>query len=351
MPVTAPLGDDELAAPFTRLDDEVLAELARAGWGIAPIAVHRLATERDDSAVIEHAGGRHVLKVAHPLDDAGVLDLQCTALRHAARRDPGLPLPSLTPDRDGAVLRLVAGADGEDRRARLLTYLPGAPLDYRTTDTGQRRSIGRMVGRLSHALTDLEHPSADRVLAWDLQQAGRLRPLLSYVADDEVRHLVEVELDAYEHRVGPALAATRQQILHNDANADNLLVDHGVEEFVTGILDFGDIVRTSVAADLAIAMTYSVGADGSLERHHVDPWSAPYDVAHGYLEARELTEEERSLLPALVRTRLAQRLLVNSWLAASDPGNAHYTARWVSVTGRMLRRLADAPSPVERGEA
>jgi hydroxylysine kinase len=345
------MGDEELAAPFARLDDHAMARLARDGWGISPLAVHRLSTERDDSAVIEHAAGRHVLKVAHPLDDPGVLDLQCAALAHAARRDPGLPLPRLVPDADGGVLRVVAGAADEPRLARLLTYLPGAPLDYTATTPAQRRGVGRVVGRLSLALADFEHGASARVLPWDLQQVGSLRPLLLHVADPGPRAAIEAQLDAYDDRVGAALAATRQQVVHNDMNADNVLVDRHSDHVVTGVLDFGDVVRSSVAADLAVAMTYAVGADGSLERRHLDPWAPAYDVALGFLEARELDDDERSLLPALVRTRLAQRLLVNSWLAACDPANAHYTARSIAVAGRALLRLAASPSPVERGEA
>jgi Ser/Thr protein kinase RdoA (MazF antagonist) len=137
--------------------------------------------------------------------------------------------------------------------------------------------------------------------------------------------------------------------VHHDINADNLLVDSHVTAFVTGVLDFGDIVRSSVVGDLAVAMAYAVGADGSLERHHLDPWDAPYDVAHGFIEERDLIDDEWALLPALVRTRLAQRLLVNSWLAAADPVNAHYTARSITSASRALRRLAAISAPLERG--
>ena len=117
--------DDTLAAPFARMTDPALALLAETGWGLAVESVRRLDTERDDSVLVTHAGGRHVLKVAHPLDDPVLLDFQCAAMRHALGRDPGLPLATLLPDRDGSVLRDVVGADGEPRRARVLTYLDG----------------------------------------------------------------------------------------------------------------------------------------------------------------------------------------------------------------------------------
>ena len=275
-------------------------------------------------------------------------DLQVRALVHAADRDPGLPLPRLLPDVDGSMVRAVTGADSEARQARVLSYLPGRLLDYATTDARQRRDLGRAAGRLSLALSDLDHPASRRVLAWDLARVGTLRPLLGHVADADARAAVERELDSFDIRVGAALAATRQQVVHHDFHADNLLVDPTAADFVTGILDFGDVVRSSVVGDLAVAMSYAVGCDGALERHHLDPWQAPYDLAAGFTQVRSLHDDEVALLPWLVRLRLAQRLLLNSWLAASDPSNAAYTGRTITRAGQALRRLVAAPSPLDR---
>ena len=336
--------DDTLAAPFTRMTDPALAVLAETGWGLQVASVRRLATERDDTVLLTHAGGRHVLKVAHPLDDPALLDFQCAAMRHALTRDPGLPLARLLPDRDGVILREVLGADGEPRRARVLTYLDGVTLDYSVTSPAQREAVGRATGRLSAALAGFEHPGSRRVLAWDLAQLGTLRPLLEQVADPEVRALVAVELDAYDDHVGAALRASRQQVIHNDVNIDNVVVDPADPAFVHGILDFGDAVHGSVVGDLAIAMSYAVGngAAGAV------PWQPAYDVARGFLSVRELTDDETVLLPELVRARFAQRLLLNSWLAAEDPANAHYTGRAIARTADTFRRLVAAPSPIDR---
>ncbi len=336
--------DDTLAAPFARMADAALAVLAETGWGLRVESVRRLATERDDTVLMTHADGRHVLKVAHPLDDPVLVDFQCSAMRHALARDPGLPLADLLPDRDGAVLREVTGADGEPRHARVLSYLDGALLDYAVTSSGQREAVGRATGRLDAALADFAHAGSERVLAWDLQQVGTLRPLLHHVADPEARDLVSAELDAYDDHVGSALLASRQQVVHNDANADNLVVDATDPAFVRGILDFGDAVRSAVVGDLAVAMSYAAGADPAAD----DPWLAAYDVARGFTSVRELTTDETVLLPELVRTRFAQRLLLNSWLAAEDPANAHYTGRAIARTAAILRRLVATPSPIDR---
>ncbi len=316
-----------------------MGDLARELWGIEATALERLDTERDDSYVVVAEGSRHVLKVAHPLDDPAVLDLQCGALVHAGEADPTLPLARLVPTVDGRTQPVVQGADGEARVARLLTYLPGGTLDYETTTPEQRRSIGTAVGRLSLALESFRHPADDRVLLWDLAHVSSLRPLLEHVSEASVRAQVERELDCYDADVGPALAATRQQVIHNDANVDNLLVDANADSFVTGVLDFGDVVRSSVVADLAVAMSYAVRAADT------DVWSSPYDLARGFTSVRRLHDDEVRLLPHLVRARIAQRLLLNSWLAAADPANAHYTGRAIARTGVVLQRLTSSDPP------
>ncbi len=353
---TSPL-DESLVAPFVRIEETAAAGVLEQGWGLTATSLRRLDTERDDTYLVTHATGRHVLKVAHPLDDPAVLDLQCTVLRFAAARDPVLPLPHLVPDLDGVVMREVRDAASTPRLARLLTYLPGRVLDYATTTPGQRRSIGRAAGRLSLALSEVEHAASTRVHAWDLQHFGTLRTLLGHVADPAARVLVGGQLDAYDGHLGAALSATRQQIVHHDLNADNLLVDPdvdpevhpGPDAFVIGILDFGDVVRSSVVGDLAVAMSYAVDSGGVLDGDlDTDPWTAPYQLAQGFQEVRSLAGDEQRLLPHLVTTRLAQRLLLNSWLASTDPANAHYTGRSIARSGLALRRLLETPSPSDR---
>lgn len=342
--------DDTLAAPFTRLDEAGALSLLSEGWGIEPVGVRRLDTERDDSFVVDGGSSRYVLKVAHPLDDPAFLDLQCAALVHVADRDPGLPVSLVLPDVEGGALRLVRQAEGEPRLARLLGYLPGDVLAYDGTTAEQRRAVGAALARLSLALADFEHPAAHRSLPWDLQQSGSLRPLLDYVSDPAARADCLGVLDRYDAYVGVAVAATRQQVLHNDLNPDNVLVAGEAPAFVTGILDFGDMVHTSVVADLAVCMSYPAGTASAPGEEVADPWAAPYDVAAGYLAVRPLQRDELRLLPDLVRTRLAQRQLVNSWLASVDPANAHYTGRSLASSAHALRLLVSTLAPIERGE-
>ncbi|MFN8169871.1 MAG: phosphotransferase [Candidatus Nanopelagicales bacterium] len=342
-----PMVDETLDAPFTPLDEEAARVLAARLYGLDVREARRFDTERDDTFRLTAGDARFVLKVANPADDPALVAMQCEALAHVAAVDPQVPVPRVVPDLSGAAHSVVEGADGEPRTVRLLTFLPGRTLDYAATTAAQRASLGRTVGRLSAALAGFEHPAADRVLAWDLQHVGGLRPQLEHVVDPRTRDDVAAELDRFDAVTAPGLAAVRHQVVHNDVNVDNVVVDEAGD--VAGILDFGDMVRTAVVADRAVAMSYAVGADGSVADGALDPWAAPYDLARGFADVRPLEPDELALLPHLVRARLAQRLLVNSWLAASNPDNAHYTARSVATATLALRRLAAAEPPAPEG--
>jgi Ser/Thr protein kinase RdoA (MazF antagonist) len=334
--------DDVLAAPFAPLDDADGARLARDHWGLDPVEVRRLETERDDTFRIDTADGRAVLKVANPADPSDVVDLQCAVLEHIASADAGIPVPRLTRTSAGERWVRIAGRDGEPRIARVLSWVPGGTLDYGCTTSDDRRALGALLARLSLAMASFDHPGADRVLAWDLQRLGGLRPQLPHIADPEVRALVADELDVFDHVVAPELATVARQVVHNDANMDNVVVDDAGRPY--GILDFGDMVRTAVAADVAVAMAYAVPSAPDLAAG-ADPWAPAYDVARGYVGVRPLEPDDLALLPLLVRGRMAQRMLVNSWLAAENPSNAHHTLRANGHAAAALPRLRATDPP------
>lgn len=334
--------DDVLAAPFAPLDDADGARLARDHWGLDPVEVRRLETERDDTFRIDTADGRAVLKVANPADPSDVVDLQCAVLEHIASADAGIPVPRLTRTSAGERWVRIAGRDGEPRIARVLSWVPGGTLDYGCTTSDDRRALGALLARLSLAMASFDHPGADRVLAWDLQRLGGLRPQLPHIADPEVRALVADELDVFDHVVAPELATVARQVVHNDANMDNVVVDDAGRPY--GILDFGDMVRTAVAADLAVAMAYAVPSAQDLAAG-AHPWAPAYDVARGYVGVRPLEPDDLALLPLLVRGRMAQRMLVNSWLAAENPSNAHHTLRANGHAAAALPRLRATDPP------
>jgi len=330
--------DDSLAAPFTRLTLDRVRQVASHDFGIDVIDLHRLDTERDDTFVLDDAMGQRVLlKVAHPTDSFDMIDLSVQAMTHVAARDQSLPIPAVIGSTRGELLTTVAGMDDEPRYARALTWLPGRvpTLDVLTARQAARR--GSLLGRLNVALSDFEHQGSRRYIAWDLQQVGTLRPFLEHVADARTRELVAAQLDTFDGQTGPKMRSLRQQVIHNDLNSDNVLVANDDTDLVTGILDFGDVVFSATVADVGLAMSYVIDV-GRPER---DAWLNPYALANAFHAHQPLTDQEWELLPALVRARLSQRLLLGSWLSATNPDNAEYTSRTLESATIALALIHD----------
>ncbi|MGX5682224.1 phosphotransferase [Schumannella luteola] len=284
----------ELVAPFDRLPDADAAAVLADRYGLADVSLERLDTERDDTFRVRAGGRDLVLKVAHPQDDPSVVDLQLRALQHAASVDPLLPLQVIVPTVDGEVATEVDG-----RVARVFEWVDGTLARGGSPTPKQLQASGRMLGRLSLALRGFEHPAADRGLAWDISRLPVLRELPANPATTEI-------LDRFEEKVLPVLEGLPRQVIHNDFHPGNLLVDPGEEAYVTGILDFGDTVRSARVNDLGVALAYlSTGSS---------PWEAARPFIAGFEEVVPLLPAERAVLPHLVSARLVQRVLLNEML-------------------------------------
>ncbi|WP_111720816.1 phosphotransferase [Homoserinimonas sp. OAct 916] len=327
-----------IGAPFARVDATEISDLVADKWGLQPTAVSRIDTERDDTFIVEVSDTSFLLKVSHPDDDPIDIDLQSEAMAHVLARDPAIPVQQIIETVHGGT-----STQSHGRIVRLCTFLPGALLNDVGATTGQLQASGRMLARLTRALHDFEHPAADRYLPWDLQHVDEFDALLPLVDPERQRPLERV-LDHLRAETLPALKLTRQQVVHNDFHGGNLIADPGSEKFITGILDFGDTVRSYLAADLAVAMSYAdmYAVNDNPDGRATDPWAAASALLIGYSQVIGLTVDELGLIPDLVLGRLAQRMLLASWWGAHAPQNAAYTGRNLEVTWRQFCDLSAA---------
>jgi len=268
-----------LAASCVPMPEAEAAALAKSHYGLEGRLV-RFATEKDDTFRIETPRGeKFVLKVANPSEDPQEVAFQNGMLDHIAAFDPGLPVPRVIRNRTGEdQFALVDGA-GQTREVRLLSYLDGTPLSETGSTAPQRERIGETLGLLRHATAGFSHPADGRELAWDVKHVGKLDHLLGEVDDaDQRRKLAEgmQRCTACSDQV----AACRTQVLHNDFSKSNIVVDADNDAFVTGIIDFGDAVRTAIAIDVSTALLNQLpsypgggGGGGGGRRARPDPAS------------------------------------------------------------------------------
>jgi Ser/Thr protein kinase RdoA (MazF antagonist) len=317
--------DEPEELEFERLSESDAIDIADQFFMLDAWTATRLDTERDDTFRLTTSNGERVLKVAHPADSYELISLQLDALRHASKADHRLPLQRIvkTPG-GGDTLSLDNG-----RMAWILEWLPGALL--RDTPTGSRElaAIGDGLGRLTKALSKYTNAAANRLSAWDLQTVPRLSKLLGEAPNDAAAAAIA----RFNERVAPRVSELPTQIIHNDFNPGNVLVDPTGEHFVTGILDFGDVVHSFRVADLAVALSYQIVP----MRHN---WEDLAPMIAAFERHVPLNTAEHEVLRDLVAARFAQRILVNGWLSRFDGERDNQHDAIVTALTALLSREA-----------
>ncbi|HSA57409.1 MAG TPA: aminotransferase class III-fold pyridoxal phosphate-dependent enzyme [Gemmatimonadaceae bacterium] len=309
-------------------------------WGVKG-SLSPLPGERDRNFLVRTAdGNRFVLKFANAGDDRALLELQNAALAHVAARGCRVPIPQVVPSQDGEPI-VALPVEGTTWLVRLLTWVPGEPLaEWRPHAPALLADLGQSLGDLNRALEGFRHPAGGRSLKWDLAKASWIREHLPRIAAPETRAAAREILDRFEREAAPVLPVLRRGIRHNDANDHNVLVlaDTDGTPKVSGLVDFGDLLETPVACDLAIALAYAM-----LDKP--DPVTAAVHVVRGFHAVFPLEERELTVLPLLVRTRLAVSVTNAALQRDVAPDHAHGAYLQISEAGasRLLEQLRELP--------
>ena len=308
----SPLGS-LLSVPPPRLAEAEVAAALKAHWGLEG-TLTPLTSERDLNFRVETAQGRWVAKIANLAEPPEQTRFQNRALRHLALRDLDLPVPRMLATLEGADDLVLPGG----HLLRVISWLDGTPLAMAPRSAAQGRGMAATLARLGLALRDFQDPAADHVLQWDIKNAARLRAILGDVTDPDLRGLCASVLDRFD-ALAPQFPGWRWQVVHNDLNPHNVLVAPDDPDRLAGIIDFGDMVRTPLVCDLAVACSYQVGSE--------DPLARFINFAGAYHAVVPMTAPERAALFDLTATRMVTTVAIASWRAARQPDNAAYILR------------------------
>jgi len=292
-----------------------------------------LSGERDRTFhIVGKDGVDYVFKVAHPDEDPEITDLQIEVLRFLAATASSLPTQRVIECLDGKFEARFPLTDGGSSSARLLSFIPGELLRFSRNSSAQRRNVGRVCAELGLALRGFNHPATRQKLAWDIAQAGHLRPLIEEISGDSKRRaLLSRSLDNFDERVEPALLTLRTQPIHNDFNRNNVIVSAADHDQVVAIIDFGDMVQTALANDVAIGAANHLGETDAL-------FDGSFEFIAGYNEVTPLTEEEIELMHDLMSVRVTMSILITEWRAARFPERRDHILRntptnWMRLEG------------------
>jgi 4-aminobutyrate aminotransferase-like enzyme len=160
--------------------------------------------------------------------------------------------------------------------------------------------------------------------------------------------LVERHLDRYEGWSAARLDDLRCSVIHNDANDANLLVGPGPPAGgtvqaarITGLIDFGDMVRSWTVADLAVACAYAA-------MDTTDPVGVCTRIVGGYHSVFPLLEPEIDVLFDLVRLRLSLSVVISAVRQSHEPENRYLGVSEASAWELLHRFEADGEADLPR---
>jgi hydroxylysine kinase len=325
-----------LEVPPPAIDEGAARGIAAEHFGEVGRAT-QLSSERDCNFLLVTRTERLLLKFSNPAEEPAAVEAQTAVLTYIANKDATLPIPRVRRTKSGEPWAHIPYAQGH-LIVRLLDFLPGQSLNGSPRSVTQRKNIGAMLARLDRALRGFSHVGAERPIPWDISRACELGDMLKYITDRKRRAQATRFLDRFATHTRPMLRDLRTQVLHNDFNPHNLLVDAGASDRISGIIDFGDIVRGPLINDLAVAAAYHVSADGP-------PLAQVVDLVTAYHSINPLEHEEADALFDLITARQAITGIITAWRAALHPENASYIMRNAPTAWHGLDRFsALAPS-------
>ncbi|AQA05080.1 hypothetical protein BVC93_24745 [Mycobacterium sp. MS1601] len=297
--------------------------------------IERIATEKDDTFRLRAPSGDFLVKISPPDEDPDIVSLQTAAVLHLEAHAPDLPIQRLVRTLEGRESVLLPKRDGRFPRVmRVLEFMQGQLLADVSPSPVQLEDVGAMLARVTQALTTFDHPRAERRLIWDLQNFTQMRVMCDYVPDPDHRSAAEQVFDRFDAFVTPVLSRLPKQVVHGDFSPHNVVVDMASTNVVSGVIDFGDVVRSAVVFDVSVPMANQLGVDAS------SPWSRPLDLLRGYLRATALSEIEIEVLADSTPARLLLRALVAAWQAERSPDRhryllTHATHDWARLQGGL----------------
>ncbi|MDN5790215.1 MAG: phosphotransferase [Micrococcales bacterium] len=323
-----------LDVPPPALDVSLAERLAGELFGVQGVATE-LGGERDRNfRVTEPDGTSWVLKVVHSHEPPEFTELQSIVLEHVRARAPSLPVARVRMPlgQEGPTARWAdPSTGGEPLRVRMYSYLPGVPMARSVPSPRLARNVGAFVAKLDRALADLDHPGHVQDLAWDAHRVERVEPVVDVLPPAE-QDLVRGALEHFRSHAGPQIPGLRRQVIHNDANLDNVLTVAVDDPRVSGVIDFGDLLRAPLVQDVATTAAYQMRDGGH-------PMAGPADVLVGYHRQIPLRPEEIEVLVDLIAARWVLTMTITAWQARQRPGNREYILRNAAAAREGLRRL------------
>lgn len=271
-----------------------------------------------------NAGGPDFLVKASNEASAAALENTVAILEHLSASVIADQVERLRSTQDGERLAHFEH-DGSRWSVRVTSFLPGVRLSaVEMPSEDALFQVGALVGNLDRAVADVparQLPAHE----WDLLGLTERREWVASVGDIALRRTLFECVDRFSKIVLPQLEQLPAQLIHNDADGDNILLAANDRP---SVIDFGDAACAPKLVDLAITLAYvSARWKGA---------GPARSVFSGYVSVNPLDGVERQLLPAVVQSRQALRIINAHYSSAHTVGNDDYVLRNIAEATRAF---------------
>lgn len=257
---------------------------------------------------------KYILKVSNESHPFPFLEAQINIIQHLKKSNISDCFQHFSINKQGEELTKII-RDSKTYYIRILNFLEGTFwVDAIEKTSELHHNLGSFLGSMDHALQDFSHPAMHRSYTWDISRASEAGDNLKHILNHEKRRIAGYFLLQFDTEVVPEIHRLRHAYIHNDANDYNILVQGNR---ISGLIDFGDMVYTALANNLAIACTYAM-----LDEE--DPLAVAESIVAGYHKAYPLKEQELDLLYYLIAGRLCISLTQSAYNASLDSNNEHH---------------------------
>jgi len=288
-----------------------------------------LAGERNPNFLVTTSAGKFVLKI-HSGEEVSQIQIQESALS-ALEQLAKFQTPKTIPAASGELLVDI----GEGKFARMLTWIDGDLWSQsKDIEENNEAQLGRLIATVDSQLATVDctnfRTTLDQPFGWNALQANELVTDIALIKDPELRDQVSTIFDRIASKTLAKVLALPHQLIHNDANDNNVVVFNGS---VSGLIDFGDLIYAPRVCGLAVGCAYQLDAN--------DPVASIYAIVRGYHEVSALSPAELEVLFDLICLRVATSVVMAHKQLAADPDN-----EYLSISQDFFRSLLPALTSV-----
>ena len=320
----------ELERPAFSEEEAVF--LLEENYGLC-CTLEELPGERDRNYLAkEHNGESYVLKISNSCETLEFLQVQNDGLERSAMLLKNGRIPKVFPAKNGEPLSSIMSEDGSHHWMRLVYYVDGMPMaEYSPHTRDFLLELGSMCGTVTKALHEIPASPPSRKLLWEMHNVQEtLEEYMPWIKDEKLLGWVKTSLDLYSRTIEPLESKLRRGWIHNDFNDYNILVVPKISRNPDlGLIDFGDMTHSYLAAEPAVACAYAM-----LDKP--DPLEAAALLIRGFHQHFPLEEKELEILFPMIMMRLCLSLTLGAFQQQNDPEN-----EYLGISQKPARELLE----------